>query len=174
MGIHIPSTLLQVSEAITVKVRVDRLSDRQLKNVARQVKAGYIPTYSNSATAHLARHLVKQFSVPCIKWSAWRIETDNIPTDHPIYDAVVNAAAISKLEGGDKPPWYVGDLDSAINQASAKGRLLVAMYIFSETGKKMITEAGRKGAVTTNNPVHAYLDKLVNREIEYVEMDTTS
>lgn len=170
MGIHVPQTLLNVSEEVKVKIKIDKLTDRQLKNIARQVKAGYIPAYANSATAHIARHLVDVFSVPCIRWSSWRLDATNIPTDHPIYDAVINAASMSKLEDTERASWYKGDLDAVMEQAGKKDTLRVSMYLFSETGRKMLAEAGKKGVVTPDNSVHAYLDKLLNREIDYVEI----
>jgi hypothetical protein len=64
MGIHIPQTLLDVSETIKVKIKLSRITDRQIKNVVRQVKSGYVPLYANSATAHIARHIVAKFDVP--------------------------------------------------------------------------------------------------------------
>ena len=171
MGIHVPQTLLNVAEEIKVKVKLNKLTDRQLKNIVRQVKSGYIPLYANSATAHIARHIASKFDTPCIKWSSWRLQTHKLATDHPIFEAVVNAAAISKIENPERASWYTSDFNSVMEQAAGKKELLVSMYLFSDTGKKMLMEACKKGVITPDSPVHQYLDSLLNREIEYIELE---
>lgn len=173
MGIHIPQTLLNVSEEIKVKVKVSRLTDRQLKNVAKQVKAGFIPLYANSATAHIARHLVKAYDIPCIKWSSWRLQTHNLSDDHPIYEAMEKAVAMSKIEKQDPSKWWADDIDKAMALAKQKGNLYVSMYMFTPTGEKILKDACKGGSIPADNPVHQYLDDLLNRRIEHIDMESS-
>lgn len=176
MGIHIPQTLLNVSEEIKVKVRLDRITDRQIKNIVRQVKAGYVPLYANSATAHIARHIVNKFDVPCVKWSSWRIQTRNISPTHPLWDAVPQAVALSKLE--TKPEdaqWYQADFEHILKQVSDRNKdISLSHYMFRDAGSKLLQAAVKGSEIPADHPVHAYLDKLVRREFDYIEMESMS
>lgn len=173
MGVHVPESLLRVSKCLKLEVQMNSLTDRQIKNIVRQVRAGFVPMWSNSATAHIARHIVDKFEVPCIKWSNYNIKMNNIPEDHPIFEAIINAGAISKLELTDEQRvWHTSYLERDAEQAMNKnGNYTVSPYHYSETGRLMITQAGKKGVVTSNSPVHEYLDKLMSREIETIEIE---
>lgn len=176
MGIHIPQTLLNVSEEIKVKVRLDRITDRQIKNIVRQVKAGYVPLYANSATAHIARHIVNKFDVPCVKWSSYRIHTHKLSPDHPIWEAIPQAVALSKLEvSAEDMNWYAKDYDEMLRKAQDRTKdISLSHYIFRDAGSRLLQGAVKGASIPADHPVHAYLDSLAKREFDYIEMESTS
>lgn len=175
MGIHIPQTLLNVSEEIKVKVRLDRITDRQIKNIVRQVQSGFVPKWANSATAHITRHLVNKFNVPCVKWSSYRVNTHNLPTTHPIWDALPAALALSKLESSDRSEWYKREMEDLIESSQSRTHdVRFSTYLIGEEGKKQVLKAAKSYVVPSDHPVQAFLTKLVNREIEYIEMETSN
>lgn len=173
MGVHVPESLLRVSKSLKLEVQMNSLTDRQIKNIVKQVRAGFVPMWANSATAHIARHIVDKFELPCIKWSSYNIKLNNIPEDHPIFEAIINAGAISKLElTDDQRAWHTSYLERDAEAATIKnGNYTVSPYHYSNTGRDMITQAGKKGVVTPDSPVHEYLNKLMSREIKVVEME---
>ena len=172
MGIHIPQTLLNVSEEITVKVKLSRITDRQIKNIVRQVKSGCVPTYANSATAHIARHIVNKFDVPCVKWSSWRIQSHKLLPTHPLWDAIPQAVALSKLEcKPEDSQWLQQDLDEALDRASDRTKdISLAQYMFRGTGFEILRSAVKSAKIPDDNPVHAYLNSLTKREFDYIEL----
>ena len=174
MGIHIPKSLLNVSEAVKVKVKLSRITDRQIKNIVRNIKTGWVPLYGNSATAHLTRHIAKKFDVPCIKWSNWRLQLHDIKEDHPLWDAIPNAAAITKIEANPRHmEWYGREIDHIMeNGVNRSPNCAISYHYFSNTGQQMIQAACKKPSIPDNHAVHAYLDKLTNREMEFIELET--
>lgn len=173
MGIHIPQTLLNVSDKVTIKVRLNRITDKQIKNIVRQVQSGYVPMWANSATAHIARYIVNKYNVPCIKWSSWRMRTQSLPTTHPIWEVLPAALAISKLESNDHSEWYKREMGELIEQAQVRTQdVKFSTYLLGDEGKKIVVKAAKEFAVPSDHPVQAFLTKLVNREMEYIEMET--
>jgi hypothetical protein len=132
-----------------------------------------VPLYGNSATAHLTRHIVKKFDVPCIAWSNWRLQLKGIQPDHPLWDAIPNAAALTKIEANPRPvEWYGRELDEIVkNGVERKPDCALSYHYFSNTGQQMIQAACKKPNVPEGHAVHAYLDKLTNREMEFIELD---
>jgi hypothetical protein len=172
MGIHVPETLLRVSEEIKVKVRLDRITDRQIKNIVRQVKSGYVPLYANSATAHITRHIVNTFDVPCVKWSSWRIQTRKLTQTHPLWDAIPQAVAMSKLEtSAEDMQWYQKDFDQVLDMISDRTKdVSLSHYMFRETGSAILRNASKSASIPDDHPVHEYLDSLTNRKFDYIEL----
>jgi hypothetical protein len=173
MGIHIPQTLLNVSEEIKVKIKLSRITDRQIKNIVRQVKAGCVPTYANSATAHITRHIVSKFDVPCVKWSSWRIYSHKIPSTHPLWDAIPSAVAMSKLEcKPEDRDWYEKDYENLLIMASDRTKdIAISQYIMHGTGSKILNDAAKSATIPDDHPVHAYLNSLTKREFDYIELE---
>lgn len=175
MGIHVPQTLLNVAEKITVKVRVKDLTDRQLKNIARQVRQGHVSRWSNSATSIITRHKLFEFGIPHVRYNTWGCATHNIPDDHPLWEAMVNAVSLTKLESEEKSQWYKEELEQSLMLATSKDRPRInrfSMHRFSDTGRTML-EAAIKSYKPKHIPAPAeeYLSKLLNREIEVLELD---
>lgn len=175
MGIHVPQTLLNVSEKITVKVNVKDLTDRQLKNIARQVRQGHVSRWSNSATSIITRHVLHELGIPHIRYNSWGIATHHIPNDHPLWEAVVNAVAITKIEDAEKVAWHSGELERDLQLASSKAKPSItrlSVYRYSDTGRNMLEDA-IKSYKPKLVPTHAeeFLNKLLNRDIETIELD---
>ena len=59
MPVIIPNALADYAKSITIDVDFSLFTDRQIKNVVKQIRTGCI-SRGNSMTAHIARWLKKQ------------------------------------------------------------------------------------------------------------------
>lgn len=171
MGIHIPEKLLRHSDTIKLKVRISSFTDRQLKNIVKQVLTGSISA-GDSATTVLAKHIAKEHKVNHIQLGSWRMHFSELPANHPLHEAVVQACALSKLEMTD-PEWYMSSINSTIAQAEqAPVSGYYSLYWLPKSGMKIVRDAA-KLEVSADHPVQAYLTKLLNREVETIEMEVS-
>jgi hypothetical protein len=171
MGIHIPEKLLRHSDKVKLHVRIKSFSDRQLKNIVKQVLTGSMSS-GDSATTVLARHIAKTYKVNYIQLGSWRTHFNELPVNHPLHEAVVQACALAKLEIKD-PEWYMSSINSTITQAEqAPVSGYYSLYWLPKSGMKIVRDAA-KLEVSADHPVQAYLTKLLNREIEKIEMEVS-
>lgn len=171
MGIHIPEKLLRHADKVKLKVEIKTFSDTQLKNIVKQVKTGCISS-GDSATTVLAKHIADEYKVNYIKLGSWRMFFSELPANHPLHEAVIQACSLAKLELVD-PDWYMSNIDSSIEQAErAPVSGYYSLYWLPKTGMKMVRDAA-KLHVADDHPVQAYLTKLLNREIETIELEVS-
>lgn len=169
MSIYIPTYLLQHSEKLKINVDLTTFSDRQLKNIVKQVSTGAV---SNGATAtsRLAREIAKAYDTPHLKISSWYIEYRELEPTHPLYEAGIQACALAKLET-DQNRWTRESIETALLHLEGKhpkGR--IPMHYMSSEGKKIIKNACTVD-VPADHEVHAYLARILNREIGTIELD---
>jgi hypothetical protein len=170
MGIHIPEKLLRHSDKVKLYVRIESFSDRQLKNIVKQVLTGSISS-GDSATTVLASHIAKTYKVNHIQLGSWRMHFNELPANHPLHEAVVQACSLAKLEIDTS--WYGTHIDSTIKQAEkAPVSGYYSLYWLPKAGMKLVRDAA-KLEVSADHPVQAYLTKLLNREIEKIEMEVS-
>lgn len=170
MGIHIPEKLLRHSDKVKLNVRMESFTDRQLKNIVKQVLTGSISA-GDSATTVLAKHIAKEYKVNHIQLGSWRLHFSELPANHPLHEAVVQACALAKLEIDTS--WYGTHIDSTIKQAEqAPVSGYYSLYWLPKAGMKLVRDAA-KLEVSADHPVQAYLTKLLNREIKTIEMEVS-
>ncbi len=169
MGINIPEKLLRHTDKLKLNVRISTFSDRQLKNIVRQVKTGSISS-GGSATTILATHIADEHKVNYIKISSWRLHFNELPVNHPLHEAVIQACALAKLELIDSS-WYASNINSTMAEAE-KAPVTGSYYVYwlPKSCMQIVRDAA-KLAVSADHPVQAYLTKLLNREIETIEME---
>ena len=168
MGIHIPEKLLRHSDKVKLHVRIESFSDRQLKNIVKQVLTGSISS-GDSATTVLASHIAKTYKVNHIQLGSWRMHFNELPANHPLHEAVVQACALAKLEIDTS--WYGTHIDSTIKQAEqAPVSGYYSLYWLPKSGKQIVRNAA-KLEVSADHPVQAYLTKLLKREVETIELE---
>lgn len=169
MGIHIPKKLLQHADTVKLKVQIKTFTDKQLLNIVRQVKTGAISS-GDSATTVLARHIATTHEVNYIQLGSWRLHFSNLPYGHPLHEAVIQASSLAKLQMPE-PDWYMSSINSTIAQAEQvpiSG--YYSLYWLPKECMKIVTEAA-KLEVPADHSVQAYLTKLLNREIDVIELD---
>jgi hypothetical protein len=170
MGIHIPEKLLKHADKVKLKVEIKTFSDRQLKNIVKQVMTGAISA-GDSATTVLAKHIAKEYKVNHIQLGSWRMHFSELPANHPLHETVIQACALAKLEIDTE--WYMSNINSAIAQAEqAPVSGYYSLYWLPNSGMQMVRKAA-KLAVSADHPVQAYLTKLLNREVETIEMEVS-
>lgn len=168
MTINVPTYLLRHARKLTISIEVSSFSDRQLKNIAKQVTTGCI-SRGDSATARVARYIADKLGSPYFLYSSWNVRYNELEPTHPFYDAVIQALAITKLSVDIA--WYRGGIESTMN--NMKNRQVsgyVDIHYIPKEGIKIIKDAA-KLEVPADHEVHAYLAKLLNREIETIEME---
>jgi len=169
MGIHIPEKLLRHSDKVKLNVRMESFTDRQLKNIVRQVLTGSISS-GDSATTVLAKHIAKTNNVNYIQFGSWRVVFNDLPDNHPLHEALIQACALAKLELVE-PEWYKSSINTTIAEAEkapVSGHYTV--YWLPNSAMQIVRKAA-KLEVSADHPVQAYLTKLLNREIETIEME---
>lgn len=168
MGIHIPKKLLQHADTVKLKVQIKTFTDKQLKNIVKQVLTGSISS-GDSATTVLAKHIANKYEVNYIQLGSWRMYFSELPANHPLHEAIIQACSLAKLE--IDTDWYGTHIDSTIMQAGqAPVSGVYSLYWLPKSGMKMVRDAA-KLEVSADHPVQAYLTKLLNREIDVIELD---
>lgn len=169
MGIHIPKKLLQHADTVKLRVQIKTFTYKQLQNIAKQVKTGAISA-GDSATTVLAQHIAEKHKVNHIRLGSWRLHFSNLPYGHPLHEAVIQACALAKLQLPE-PDWYMSSINSSIAQAEqvpVSG--YYSLYWLPKECMKIVRDAA-KLEVPADHPVQAYLTKLLNREIDVIELD---
>jgi len=168
MSINVPTYLLRHARKLTISIEVSSFSDRQLKNIAKHVTTGCI-SMGDSATARVARYIADMLGTPYFLYSSWTVRYKELEPTHPFYDAVIQALALTKLS--TDTTWYKDSID--INMNNMKNREAsgyLSTYYMTKECKKIIKDAA-KLEMPADHEVHAYLAKLLNREIETIEME---
>ena len=166
MAVFIPSTLLNIAKDVNIELDLNKLSDRQLKNIQNAVKRGVVSHWSRAATAIIARYLLTTYNAPQIKFSTWRFTWEGLTKDNPLFDELVSAASLRKLEIGSEGPHdyartYTNDVITVAELRRPYDSIYVH-YLHSADVARMIKTADAK--VDPNNPVFDRLKDIVERK----------
>ena len=115
MALNISNELTQYAENIVMNIDFNKFTDRQIKNVVKQLRTGCI-SRGNSMTAHLARWIRKGHDFPHFVYDNYEFKWKNLPNGHPFFDALKQTASMAKLTE-DKSSWWLESLDEAIKYA---------------------------------------------------------
>ena len=94
MATYIRNEIAQYSE-ITMKMNFNKFSDRQIKNILKQIKNGAV-SYGHSATATVAKWLLGKYPMPHFRYDSYYIKWQDLPNGHPFFSKLKDAAALSK------------------------------------------------------------------------------
>lgn len=97
IGIH--NNLSKVAKNIVVNVDIENLSKNQIKRIVKQVENGYA-TGGDATTSYITRSILREYDIPHFivgNEHNHHITWKNIPSDHPMFDKLAGAVAITKL-----------------------------------------------------------------------------
>jgi hypothetical protein len=114
MSLNISNELTQYAESIVMNIDFNKFSDRQIKNIVKQIRTGCI-SRGNSMTAHLARWIRKGHNFPHFIYDTYEFRWKDIPNGHAFFNTIIQAASMVKLDHTSE--WYMQHLDQTIKNA---------------------------------------------------------
>ena len=169
MSINIPTYLLRHSKQLKLGIDLTTFTDRQLKNIVKQVRTGAI-SYGDSATSRLAREIAHRYDTPHVKISDWTVAYHDIEPDHPLFDAGMQACSMAKLDP-DVSSWYRRNIEEAMKHITLRAPAGAIPIGFMSTECKHIVKSAAKVKVPDDHNVHPFLAKILSREINTIELD---
>ena len=168
MATYIRNEIAQYSE-ITMKINFNKFSDRQIKNILKQIRNGAI-SYGHSATTTVAKWLLGKYPMPHFRYDSYYIKWVDLPNGHPFFSKLRDAAALAKL-GSDLSKWEVDNLDLAIKSADeSKTTDEVRIYNFDKHNCKILKKY-LKTDVVIDGELKDFLDKMERRELGAIEVN---
>lgn len=164
MAVFIPSTLLNIAKDVYVELDLNKLSDRQMKNIEDAVKRGVVSHWSRAATAIIARYLLNTYNAPQIKFSSWRFTWERLSKDNELFEQLTAAASLRKLEDSADPEWVRRVANEIIETAEHRNRYdsIYVHYLNHADIARMIKTADAK--VDPNSPMFDRLKDIVERK----------
>ena len=154
---------------VSMKIDFNKFSDRQIKNILKQLKNGAV-SYGHSATATVAKWLLRKYPMPHFRYDSWYIRWSDIPNGHPFFSKLKEVAAITKLKD-DLSDWERRNLDETIKIADEnKASSDVRVYKFDKHDAINL-----KKYIVLDNVIDGelkdFLDKLERRELGVVDVN---
>ena len=168
MATYIRNEIAHYAE-ISMKMNFNKFSDRQIKNILKQVKNGAV-SYGHSATATVAKWLLRKYPMPHFRYDSYYIRWNDIPNGHAFFTKLKNIASLTKLQS-DLSTWEKENLDETIKSADANTPSAnVRCYKFDKHNVKEL-----KKAMVTNNVIDGelkdFLDKMERRELGAIDVN---
>ncbi len=139
MALKISNELTQYAESIVMNIDFNKFTDRQIKNVVKQIRTGCI-SGGNSMTAHLARWIRKGHDFPHFSYDSYTFRWTDIPNGHVFFNTIKEAASLVKLKP-DLSEWDLQALDDTLKSAKEKKpRGTISAYRFGKF-KEMVKKA---------------------------------
>ena len=168
MATYLRQEISKYSE-VTMKINFNKFSDRQIKNIIKQLKNGAV-SYGNSATATVAKWLLQKYPMPHFRYDSWYIRWQDLPFGHPFFNKLKEIASMAKLES-DMSSWERDRIDDTIKNAEDnKPTSDVRIYSYD----KHIVKQLKKLMVTDNvidGELKDFLDKMERRELGAIDVD---
>ena len=167
MATYVRQEIAQYSQ-VTMKIDFNKFTDRQIKNIIKQLKNGAV-SYGRSATATIAKWLLKKYPMPHFRYDSWYIRWNDLPFGHPFFEQLKQTASVSKLQP-DLANWERQNIDDTIkkaekNESSSDARI----YNYDKHDVKHL-----KKHMVTNNVIDGelkdFLDKMERRELGAVDV----
>ncbi len=175
MPVIIPSELADYAKSITLEVDFNMFTDRQIKNVVKQIRTGCI-SRGNSMTSHIARWIRKQ-DTSGIPYSYFLYDTYDfkwrgIPNGHPFFETIKQAASMKKIAESEPSKWWMEALDEMYKTADEQQpRGSVSSYRLGEF-KKMVKKV-MKIEQTLSPVMEEFLTKLEKRELGVIPIQVS-
>jgi hypothetical protein len=162
MSLNISNELTQYAENIVMNIDFNKFTDRQIKNVVKQLRTGCI-SRGNSMTAHLARWIRKGHDFPHFVYDNYEFRWKNLPNGHAFFDTIKQAASMLKIDP-DTSDWYMQSLDEAI-QAADEQKPNGSMSSYRLKDYKKIVRKAMKIEQELPKEVEDFLTGLQNRTL---------
>ena len=164
MATYLRQEVEQYTRSVTMEIDFNLFSDRQIKNILKQVKNGSVSTGRTMPSA-VARWIIKKYPMPHFRFSRWYSSWKDIPNNHAFFETLQNVAAIAKINADSYDIRHIEtDLDTANKQEPSSD---VRMYTYDKETVKVL-----KKAMQINNVVEGelkeFLDKLENKTLGVV------
>ena len=168
MATYLRNEIAYYSE-ISMKMNFNKFSDRQIKNILKQIRNGAV-SYGQSATTTIAKWLMKKYPTPHFRYDSYYIKWQDLPNGHPFFSKLKDAAAIAKLES-NLAKWERDNLDLAIKSADANTPSdEVRVYNFDKHSRKMLKKY-MKIDVVIDDELKDFLDKMEKRELGAIDVN---
>jgi hypothetical protein len=168
MATYLRKEISQYAE-VSMKMNFNRFSDRQIKNIIKQLRNGAV-SYGHSATATVAKWLLKKYPMPHFRYDSYYIRWQDLSFGHPFFSKLKEVAAISKLQDG-LSNWEKENLNETIkvaeeNQPTNDARI----YRFDKHDTKKLKKAMIMDNVI-DGELKEFLDKMERRELGVVDVN---
>lgn len=167
MATYVRQEIAKYAE-VSMKIDFNKFTDRQIKNIIKQLKNGAV-SYGQSATATVAKWLLRKYPMPHFRYDSWYVKWQDIPHGHPFFDQVKQAASMAKLRT-DISEWERKRMDETIKNAEENAPSAeVRVWDYDKHSVKEL-----KKYLVTNNVIDGelkdFLDKMERRELGLVEV----
>ena len=168
MATYIRNEIAQYSD-ITMKLNFNKFSDRQIKNILRQVKNGAV-SYGHSATATVSKWLLKKYPMPHFRYDSFYIRWQDLPNGHPFFSKLKDVASLTKLQS-NLSTWERENLDETIKSADENTPTdEVRAYKFDKHDVKALKKH-MKVDVVIDGELKDFLDKMERRELGAIDVN---
>lgn len=168
MATYLRNEIAQYTE-VSMKMNFNKFTDRQIKNILKQIKSGAV-SYGHSATTTIAKWLLRKYPMPHFRYDSWYIRWSDIPNGHPFFSKLKDIAAISKLNP-DLSNWERENLDDTIKAAEQNNPTDdVRAYKFDKHNLKELKKT-MKVDVVIDGELKEFLDKMERRELGVVDVN---
>ena len=170
MALNISNELTQYAESIVMNIDFNKFTDRQIKNVVKQLRTGCI-SRGNSMTAHLARWIRKGHEFPHFVYDSYEFKWKNLPNGHPFFATVKQVASLLKIDP-ETTAWYVQALDDAIKHAEEQSPNGTISSYRLQDYKKIVRKA-MKVEQELPKDVEDFITGLQNRTLGVMPVSVT-
>ena len=154
---------------VSMKLDFNKFTDRQIKNIVKQIKKGSI-SYGQSATSTVANWLLGKYPMPHFRYDTYYIRWNNLPFGHPFFSKIKQLASMAKLQS-ELSDWERTQLEDAIkhaedNEPSADFRI----YRYD---KHEVRDLKKLMVIENEMPseLKDFIDKMERRELGAVDVN---
>jgi len=165
MSLNISNELTQYAEDIVMNIDFNKFTDRQIKNVVKQLRNGCI-SRGNSMTAHLARWIRKGHDFPHFVYDNYEFKWRQLPNGHPFFSTIKQVASMIKLDN-EVPEWVREYMDETIKQAEEQ-KADGSMNSYRLGDYKKVVRKSMKIDQQLPQEVEDFLTRLQNRTLGVV------
>ena len=168
MATYIRNEIARYAE-VSMKINFNKFTDRQIKNIIRQLRNGAV-SYGHSATTTIAKWLLRKYPMPHFRYDSWYIRWQDLPNGHPFFSKLKNVASLTKLQS-DLSTWERENLDETIKVADENSPTNdVRAYKFDRHDVKQLKKI-MKVDVVIDGELKDFLDKMERRELGVVDVN---
>lgn len=167
MAIYLKQEVMQYTKSITMEIDFNLFSDRQIKNIVRQVRNGSV-SQGRTMPSAVARWLIKKYPIPHFSFSRWYSSWKNIPDGHTFFKTLKNVASIAKISADSYDMRHIEtDIVNANNQTTSTE---MRMYTYDTETVKVLKKAMQIDNVIEGE-LKEFLEKLQNKTLGLVAVE---
>jgi hypothetical protein len=154
----------QYTKSITMEIDFNLFSDRQIKNIVKQVRNGCVSQGKTMPSA-VARWLIKKYPMPHFSFGRWYSSWKGIPDGHTFFETLKNVASVAKISSDSYDIRHIEtDIVNANNQTTSTD---IRMYTYDKETVKVLKKAMQINTVIEGE-LKEFLDKLENKTLGVV------